>query len=155
MDNTKLLIKPYNWDIYDNIICCFALDHNKDIYFLRFVDFPIICNIILSDPMNDKNVKDLLKKLGSHAPYNYSFEKIRRLYHYNKEDATNVMRLTFKNLHDAQYCINLIPNCVRSKDINITQWFQVNGHKITDETKLSTLDNEFSVSYDTLKLLQK
>ena len=116
----------------------------------------------------------LSQRLGDDAPTRYMFKECKKTYYYKGNRRFPMIQLSFNNLRSMQRCSNLLQNPLKTdewgfikcniwedditivrklltvRDIKFSQWFRIVGHKVEEELRVSTLENEYIVEWDTM-----
>jgi len=113
-------------------------------------------------------------RLGEDAPLGYEFVHYKKTYYYRGERKYPMIRMKFNNLKAMQHCSNLFRNPLQTdewnfikcevwednisvvrklltiKKIRYSQWFTVEGERVPDEEKVSTIKNEYIADWTTM-----
>jgi len=118
----------------------------------------------------------LCTRLGDdHAPYRYIFKQAKKTYYHRGGRTFPMVQLCFNSLKSLQKCTRLLDNPLKTDDwgfikcnvwehdisivrklltvqnVRYSQWFTVKGKKVPLDSRLSSLENEYIVEWDTMK----
>jgi DNA polymerase elongation subunit (family B) len=157
-DKVTLSVHAYDWVVRDRFgdddrtaIHCWALDRESKPHLVRFVDFPVFCQLELprfvynraytwSDAAVNQFVNMLNARLGEDAPIRHSFRMSRKLYYYRGAIRHPILQLCFNNLEAMRHCSNLFFNSMKTEEwgfIKCNVW----ETEISTVRKLLTVQN--------------
>ena len=117
----------------------------------------------------------LCSRLNDDAPTRYSFKYAKKTYYYRVNNRFPMLQLCFKNLKAMSHCANLLKNPIKTDDwgyikccvwedsislvrklltarqVRFSQWFRIIGKKVPEEIRISTLEEEYIVEWDTME----
>lgn len=116
----------------------------------------------------------LSERLGEHAPIRYIFRQAKRTYYYRGTRTFPMLQLSFSSLQAMQHCSRMMENAIKTddwgfikcnvwedsisivrklltvRDVKYSQWFSVTAHKVEQENRISTIENEYVAEWDTI-----
>ena len=122
----------------------------------------------------DQFMDMLSQRLGEDAPIRYSFAMKKKTYYYRGNRTFPMIQVSFNNLDAMRHCTNLLANPLKTdlwgfikcnvhedsidmvrkmltvRRVKYAQWFRITGHKVDPELRISTLENEYIVEWDTM-----
>ena len=141
-----------------------------------YIELPFFVNrarYIWTKEDADEFYQALVKRLDDHMPISYEVGYYKTLYRGNADHP--MLKVKFKNKIDITYCENILkrPFTVSSigdifckvwhskistvlqfltkSKCKYSQWFTINGIKVMESEKISTLSNEYICDYDQIK----
>jgi len=142
------------------------------------VELPIFINgrpIRWTNQLADRFTEWLSGVLKDDAPEKSLFKMARKIYYYRGNRKFPMVLLTFKTLRAMQHCeavlskphrieefngivacrvwetsIGIVRKLLTLRKCRYSQWFKINGWKVPDDDKISTLENEYIVNWRTL-----
>lgn len=121
----------------------------------------------------------LNKILGEQASTRYTFTHAKKTYYYRGNRRFPMINICFDNLAAMQKCSNILSNPLKTerwgfikcevwedkittvrklltvRNIKYSQWFQAIGYKVEPELRISTLENEYMVEWDTAEAISE
>lgn len=115
------------------------------------------------------------RRLGERKSTKNDFRHCQKLYYYHGNRTFPFIRVFFNNVTDMKNCkykldnpietdkwgwiqlfvheeqISVVRKLLTYKNIRFSSWFEVEGKKVTEELKISSIENEYIVSWDTMK----
>lgn len=122
-------------------------------------------------------VNKLSGMLGEDAPINFRFSHEKKLYYYSGDRKYPMIRLCFNTLSAMNHCANILQNALKTDDwgfikcnvwendidvvrklltvrnVRYSQWFTIKAHKVEPELRISTIENEYLVEWDTMEAI--
>lgn len=116
----------------------------------------------------------LSERLGDNAPIRYIFKRLKKTYYYRGNRLFPMVQVCFSNLKAMQKCGNILENAIKTddwgfvkcnmweqdisvvrklltvRDTRYSQWFSVDGVRVEKELRISTLENEYIISWETI-----
>lgn len=116
----------------------------------------------------------LSEKLGDNSPIRFLFRRLKKTYYYRGGRLFPMIQVCFNNLAAMQKCSNMLTNALKTddwgfikcnvweQDISVvrklltvrktrySQWFTVDGVKVDKDLRISTIENEYVVSWQTI-----
>lgn len=116
----------------------------------------------------------LSDRLGDNAPIRHTFRKLRKTYYYRGNRLFPMIQVCFNNLAAMRKCSNILEHPIKTddwgfikcnvweQDISVirklltvrntrySQWFTVDGVKVEEDLRISTLENEYIISWETI-----
>lgn len=114
------------------------------------------------------------RRLGERKSTKHDFRHCQKLYYYHGNRTFPFIRVFFKNVTDMKNCkykfdnpietdkwgwiqlfvheeqISVVRKLLTYKNIRYSSWFSVEGIKVTEELKISSIENEYIVKWDTM-----
>lgn len=127
-----------------------------------------------SKPKADRFVEFLAKALKGDAPVRSVFKAAKKTYYYRGQRLFPMVLLCFNTLKAMKHCENFLEGAIKTEDwgyiqckvwesdisivrkvltarkIRFAQWFKVEGSLVEEELRISTLEQEYIVEWDTM-----
>lgn len=125
----------------------------------------------------DRFMSMLAFRLGDDAPTRHEFKFAKKLYYYRCTKAFPMLLLCFKNLKSMQKCTRLLSFSLKTEDwgyihcnvwedsisivrklltvknVRYSQWFSINAKSVPLADKISTLEHEYTVEWDSMAII--
>lgn len=122
----------------------------------------------------DEFMRMLSFRLGDDAPTRYTFKMSKKTYYYRGDRKYPMLQLCFSNLAAMQHCANLLANPLKTdnwgfikcnvwedrisivrklltvRDVRFSQWFSINARRVAQDSKIATIQNEYTVDWDSM-----
>ena len=122
----------------------------------------------------DHFIKDLSFRLGDHAPIRYNLHYTNKIYYYRNNIKYPMIQVCFTTLEAMNHCCNLLKRPIKTnmwgpiscnvyetkiplyrklltvKNTKFAEWFKIQGTKVEDGMNISTLENEYIVSWNSM-----
>lgn len=126
-------------------------------------------------PAIEQFIRELNGRLRDHAPIRYVFKEAKKCYYYRGNRKFPMLQLSFHNTAAMRHCVNILKNAIKTddwgyikcnvwedsismvrklltvRDIKYAQWFRVTGMLVEPDLRVSTLEREYVVQWDTME----
>ena len=143
-----------------------------------FIELPVIIRnkeVKWTLPQSKTLMITINKLLGYGASIKSEFFYCQKLYYYQGSRKSPFIRAYFKNVREMNSCKYKLENAIYTEDwgcikctvfenqisvlrklltlknIRFSKWFEVEGTKVLDELKISTLENEYIINWQSMK----